>query len=277
LCSIVPDKDMAVNGLTEGNDKQAPWWAGYALNTVSPIGIVLASGLGIGNESFHPNSNGHKLLADRILDLTGGDPGSFTICSALPAQVTCRKGDGKVPLPDSAYFGHDAEAYVNSRNAVITEALISPPTPATMILDDIPSSRQLHFHLDYLMPGTNADIVTKSGARLGQVVVNDHGILDSILTIPAGASVGFQPVYIAVTDLGGEQRSYYQRIFIPGPSGDVNDNGILDKNEPCGFTAGSGIDADQDGIDDACDGVIGEVPSPKSKVTISIRMLKVGR
>src|SRR5690606_5857361 len=60
----------------------------------------------------------------------------------------------------------------------------------------------------------------------------------------------------------GEPIRYEQIILVRGsdPS-DIDENGVFDSNQQCGpFIESSGVDADLDGIDDACDPEISEEP-----------------
>jgi len=267
LCSQVADNLMAVNGLTEGNDQQAPWWAGLLVGGLP--GVVAAHSLGIGNESFHPNPNGHILMENKILGLTGNDLGSFVVCSTQ-AAVICPHGDDKVPLPDSAYFGSDAVVYANSQNSSPTTALSAPPQPTSLILNDLPPGNQIHIRLQYLLPGSSVAFTTKStnSTLLGSFIVKDDGSLDATVTVPSAAEVGFQTLHASAVNIAGESRDYYEPIFVPGPTGDINGNGVADTQETCGFATLSGTDIDHDGIDDACDGDLATPVTPKVTVTV---------
>ncbi len=259
LCSIVEDRLMAVNGVTEGNDKHLPWWGGYLVGGVS--GIVTLQRLGLGNESFHPNSSGHQLMYQRILGLTGGDPNNFVVCPSTAPSLICPKGDGKVPLPDQTYFGSDAVNYANNFNVASPVAVTLPSQPANIVVDSAtPTNNQVQLSRSYLLPGAIVDIKDQTGALIGHYIASSQGMFNATVTMPPTISPGAQSIHIVTTNMGGETVDYYQSVFIPGPLGDLNANGILDSQETCGFVAPSGKDIDVDGIDDACDGEIGQLP-----------------
>ena len=264
LCSIVQDRDMAVNGLTEGDDKHLPWWGALAIDQATRIAGI--EELGIGNESFHPNANGHRLLYEKILQLTGGDPSSFNVCTT-PGVVVCPKTVASVPLPDGSYFGSNAVTFAASLATSNSPPLPAPPTHAKLLASDS-SSSNAHLQLGYLLPGAAASVTTNFGqTSLGSYGVNTSGVLDisvSLLHVPAG----FHALHISAVDMAGQSRDYFQTVFVPGPPTDINGNGINDLSESCGFSNKSGIDIDQDGIDDACDGYIGLPPQPKVAFTV---------
>ncbi len=273
LCSIVPDSQMAVNGVTEGNDSHLPWWSGFL--TGGLVGIIAVQRLGLGNESFHPNSNGHVLMSNKIMGLTGNDLGSFIVCPAKPTALICPKGDGKVPLPDSTYFSSDARSYVDNLNSTNITTAASPPEPSPIvILDSTSATNQIHIHIDYLLPNSSIKLTIQS-VNIATITANASGSVDQTVTIPQAITSGFDNIYASAINIAGEAKTYFQHIFIPGPINDINSNGIIDSNESCGFSTPSGIDIDQDGIDDACDGTIGV--APPQKLTIIIRQLGVKR
>src|SRR5690606_37578593 len=92
LCSDAPDSSMAVNGLTKGNDI---------------FGLI-------GNESYHPNQNGHRLMANWLIEIVGNDLLNFSACPAS-GETTCPRGNGLIPSPTS-YWGADASQYVEALN-----------------------------------------------------------------------------------------------------------------------------------------------------------------
>ncbi len=273
LSSIVPDNQMGVNGLTEGDDQTLPWWMSYA-TPGNVLGVVAARTLGIGNESFHPNSNGHIYMKEKILGLTGGDPGSHIVCPSQPSSVVCPKGDGKVPLPDAAYFGMDAVNYANNRNTPVSIFSADPPRPIALVAEDgSPAMGQVQVYLEYLLPGSTVTFTDRSSStNLGAYIADSKGTLSVILPIPQGTVAGIHTLHAQVTDIAGEQQTYYEPIFIPGAAGDVNGNGTPDEQETCGFVQLSGVDTDQDNVDDACDG---EIAPPLPQLTLSIDSLRV--
>lgn len=251
LCSIVPDNEMVVNGLTEGNDKELPWWGAYIVDDLT--GIVGLGSLGIANESYHPNSNGHRLIYEKILGLTGGDPTNFSVC---PNSAILCPTNTPIPLPDPTYFGQEAYDYASMFKGVPLPYTIPKPTSPARIIDTNPSqSGTIKTRLEYLLPGSQATIKMDYGQIVvGQAQVGANSVLDTSFNLPNNTPAGVHRLEINTTNIAGEQTTYYEYVFVPGPSGDINDNQIPDDQESCGFVPASGIDSDNDGVDDACDG-----------------------
>ncbi len=269
LCSIVSDSQMAVNGLTEGNDNHLPWWAGYLIGGIASV--IGVQRLGLGNESFHPNPIGHYLMHNKILSLTGGDLGSFVVCPATPSLFLCPRGDGSIPLPDLNYFGSGAYNYINSLNSAAAGQTSVIPEPQTLIVGDSSiTSQQVHVQVSYLLPSSS--VTVKFGnTSLGNFLTSAAGNIDTVVSIGSSTQPGFGSLHLFATNIAGETKDYFQDVFIPGPTGDINNNGVLDSSETCGFAVLSGVDIDQDGVDDSCDGSIG--PPPPPKLTITVRSL----
>jgi lysophospholipase L1-like esterase len=251
LCSMVPDDQMAVNGLTEGDDKNLPWWAAYMIDGIS--GISGLGSLGIANASYHPNHIGQRLMYEKIMDLTNNDPAGYSSCSN--ALVLCPTNT-PIPLPDPQYFGQEAYDYAAKYNGVPLPYHISQPqTPARIITSASTTRDIIDAKLDYLMPNTIATITLDyRQTELKRVNIGTQTQLNETVTLPSSTSAGLHRIEVSAINIAGEQVTYYQTIFVPGPLGDINGNNILDVEELCGFTPSSGRDIDSDNIDDACDG-----------------------
>jgi len=72
-------------------------------------------------------------------------------------------------------------------------------------------------------------------------------------TIPSDVAVGEHVLHIKGTLLNGQKFDVDTPIFVEGPLGDIDDDGIADTVDTCAFSAASGVDADSDGIDDVCE------------------------
>ena len=68
-------------------------------------------------------------------------------------------------------------------------------------------------------------------------------------------------IYISLSN--GRTIDLYNPVFVAGPIGDYDDDGVPDKIDTCAFRTPSGVDADRDGIDDAC-GIVRKFDSPNS-------------
>lgn len=266
LCSQVADQQMAVNGLTSGDDKRMPTWAGFLVGGV--VGAIATRHVGLDNESYHPNATGHQLMKDAILSKLSASPTTFEVCPEQPETFICPVA-GTVPLPDE-YFGQAAKNYVNWLNkpSVILETDL-PPILTPLVVREGSGTDSVRIVMDNLKPDSIVEVVAQSNpVNLGEYRVSGEGKLDIVVTIPDIIAPGFHTIHVFATNLADERRDYYEHVFIPGPPGDINGNGVPDADESCGFVADSGQDYDQDGIDDACDSFISE-PAPLANNTES--------
>lgn len=259
LCSSADKRDMGVNGLTNGDDNAAvPWYMGFG----SAGSAVITAG--IGNESYHPNAQGHRRMADAINSLTQNSLAAFDVCPGQPAGVVvCPRGDNKVPVPNEAYFGTKATNYVNWLNTPATVRVDTSPAPQgrNIILDPEQSSSQVRIFVQDLKPNSTISVVAHSTPTvLGTYTVSSDGTLDVSVDVSSIASVepGNHTIHVLGQNVAGEAVDYYEPVLVTGPTGDLDGDGVADEVDPCGFVDASGEDVDHDGIDDACDGTISE-------------------
>ncbi|MEK9195859.1 MAG: hypothetical protein AAB914_00665, partial [Patescibacteria group bacterium] len=258
LCSGATDSSMAVNGLTEGDDKFS--FRYVARNEAGKLYVNNTPGLG--KEAFHPNQNAQPLIRDRILQLTNNDPANFVTCLAEPEKAVCPVKKGKIPEPKSLYFGADATAYIKSKNAESTQIFPLVMQQKRMVSEDS-SQKQTKFLLDNLQPSSPVRLEGQSIAvDLGTFYTNTEGVLDITVDIDGKLPPGPHELHAYTKNIAGASQEYYQHIFITGREGDVNGNSVPDAQEKCGFVPDSGIDYDKDGADDACDGFISDPPPP---------------
>ena len=60
------------------------------------------------------------------------------------------------------------------------------------------------------------------------------------------------------TSPDGNELILYKNIYVYATETDLDGDGVANKDEPCLAVTPSHLDADRDGIDDACDGIIDE-------------------
>lgn len=263
LCSGAPDKQMTVNGITSGDDHATPWYLNVIGNAIVPMtgsqSYMINPGLSFGNESFHPNQNGHKLLKQAILSETGGNPATFAVC-ANTAEKICPDSSIKIPTPDEGYFGTDAKTYVSCLNDSSC-GQVTQIKSADFVEESSGGQRAANIFLEGLKSNSAAKVEIHSVPTfIGTYMVNSEGILETPITIPDSIESGYHEVHVIGQNLAGEPIDYYQPIYLTGPGGDINANDIPDEQESCGFIGDSGVDYDEDGIDDACDGKVSEPP-----------------
>ncbi len=235
LCSI-NQADEAVNGFVVGDDQ----W------------------LIVGNESFHPNSLGHELMA-KAIGFQVGNPVVFDACPDTTDSV-CPTPQDLQPIPQEFAYGQQQTA--TPRITTLTTS------PGVQKNSDIP----MQFQVDtpQLMPGAQATFeLHSSPITLGSATVDNNGHLSTSLTIPYSVPAGSHTLHVYVNAISGEKLDLYQSLTVLGPAGDVDEDGTPDTRDPCLFVPPSDIDHDRDGKDDACDGYIGEPPADSAPPTVT--------
>lgn len=252
---------QSVNGLTAGDDILLDWWQKL------PAKIATGS-TSFGNESYHPNAKGHELMAAAINNATGGTIVDFNVCPDSPQGIIiCPKSGVQIPSPDESYFGANAVHYVvclnnscelpDSQDVIIRSKslIVEPEEPA--------DGRLIRLKLETgLKPGTKVDVELRSEPTvLGTFTVDQYGTVDATVSVPDSVPAGYHTLHLLGQSIAGENIDYYQPVLVTGSEGDLDEDGISDNEDPCGFVVASNLDQDRDGIDDACDAEITEAPA----------------
>ena len=223
----------AVNGLTAGTD------------------ILL-----FGNESFHPNALGHQLMSQALL----AQSNNFTkaMPSAQPNKTVPTQGSVAytVLMGNAVLGGHVRKAaYYASEGAdtLIKGQHVSPSTA------DVP-----------LVPGAIYDIVFESDPTYaGSLQADIQGQLVGEVTVPMSLPAGIHTMHIYGKNLAGQDIDIYKVLYIAASETDIDGDGIPNNQEKCLIVEPSNVDHDRDGIDDACDGEIGEPPTDSTPPTVT--------
>lgn len=230
--------NVAANGLTAGNDS---------------VTIPYLQKKAIGSESYHPNQLGHRKLRDAILATTS----SFT--TAMPApnnSVTAPVIDDSIPLLANA--------------PKLNRPLRSLFYDENMTTDVLYKTNSLNA----AVKGSNAN--TKSGASyqaeihstpisLGTFTSNDNGDIDISVPMPSGLDPGFHTLHIYGKDINNQDMDIYKTIYVAASENDWDGNGVDNSEDPCLVIEPSGVDEDEDGVDDACDSTIGDIPDEEEE------------
>lgn len=213
--------ELAVNGLTLGNDK---------FFDIGPIG----------NESYHPNEIGHILLKEAILEKTN----NFTAENPFPVMVAEPKmSDARDFIKTDAYDLLDTNFidksdmvdswWYKNESKLLSQGDFAPNSAVSVSLTSDPIS-------------------------LGNFPANNDGTVNASLTLPDTVPIGYHTLHVVGKNIAGENVEYQQLLFIGDSEGDSDGDGVPDEQDPCIAIEPSGMDYDKDGIDDACDGQIGE-------------------
>ena len=225
LCEA-PNWDLAMNGLTAGND------------------AVPIFGYPIGKESFHPNNYGHQLYRKKILSETND------LTQAMPLPNTSISETSITSSLDPVY----------SYDSTISTARYSPS-----ISDDVTQpGTTIHttFSTDgiYLNQGDSFTAELHSTPEvIGEATADSLNQLSLDVTIPSDTPPGLHTLHVFVADVEGKKFDFYKDIFVI-QEGDKDGDGIPDDKDLCSFVAPANIDEDKDGIDDSCDGFIAKAP-----------------
>lgn len=213
----------AVNGVVMGEEYGVP-----------VAGIDLRF---IGQESYHPTSYGHKLIADYIssrhnlLDEADSRCAGFATCPDMYAS----------PPSIPVYF-HAADTEVKK---TVNRKMIVTVVDKTTIYDVVVS--------EVFRPGSQVKVTVHSEPRqLGVFSADAEGSVALNFQMPSDLEAGYHTLEVEGVLLTGETIVFEQTIFVGAEARGVG---------PCGFMSSSGLDEDNDGIDDACDGYI-DVENP---------------
>ncbi len=199
------------------------------------------------NESFHPDSMGHYVMARAIQAALGGkSPVEYSYCHG--SATVCPKNSPVPPLTD--FFKIINTAPLQWIGESFAQTLLQPLVNSTLRVSAVGLGK-----------GSATVRMESTPRTLGVVEISEDGVLDADLTVPRDVEPGIHTLYIDALSPAGEQITLWQHITILGLDGDLDGNGVNDTLQPCPFVVGDVQDSDNDGIDDRCDPKIGsEVP-----------------
>ena len=219
--------DTAVNGLTAGNS--AP------LAGIGPIA----------SESFHPNKKGHEMFAAVIKQQTA----EFN--QTMPLAVASNPKD--IALNDIAfvanapkkgstlfdtYYEDDITEDVLYRNQ---SAIIRLKTDAYALRNDSPVVFELH----------------STPTSLGSVKPI-NGIVTTDVLLPNTMEPGYHTLHAYGTTIDNAIIDIQKIVYVAASEEDIDGDGVVNEDEKCLVGEPIIVDVDDDEIDDACDGYIGQ-------------------
>jgi len=254
LCETTSSQ-VAINGVTAGDA------SGITITTA--LGNKLAINF-LGQESYHPNVLGHELIERAILQKTH----NFTlpsVASPVAYLPAASDGQGLLKAPKSGR----ATKLTASDNTVLTSRVVAKGSQV-----HIKASGEKHS----LKPTSSYRVTFgSSGQSLGSLTTASTGDLTGIITVPAAAQSGAQTIIISGENQLNQPISITTIIYLIDSPEDYDGDGVPNRSDSCLTVANSGIDADQDGTDDACDGEISDLPnSPASSGTTGGSTANVG-
>lgn len=212
-------------------------------------GVIAVNGVSKkGTESFHPNNEGHKIMA-QVLRVQSND---FQLAMPEPNNAA------HAPTTDSA-------VYTDLMNGADPGGIFSIATYGDLV-NDI-----LYRGVTYIVENPKIMLLNTLSAfqvwlnsepvYLGDLATNELGQLTGEITIPEGVEPGYHTLHIYARDITGQDVDVYKTVFVGASENDYDGDGIPNDDEQCLLVQPVGVDDDRDGIDDACDVEIGELPT----------------
>jgi lysophospholipase L1-like esterase len=215
--------EPAVNGLTAGNDT---WYK-------------------VGNESYHPNQLGHQLLADTILTQTNN------LTAPMPAKQNIPfPSEESLPILQAQHTGRIVYNVINGGKDVVY-------VTSGGIVNLYEDSYTNVIRSD----GFVEEVLHSDPVDLGRAQVDSNGVITGSVKIPADTVPGFHTLHLYGQNKFGEPIDIQQMVYVVASADDYDGDGILNVDDSCQGVPNSGQDQDQDGIDDACDPLIGPAPT----------------
>ncbi|HSX36702.1 MAG TPA: GDSL-type esterase/lipase family protein [Patescibacteria group bacterium] len=216
--------DVAVNGVTAGTDKYHVF----------------------GKESFHPNALGHELIEQAILKQTNHFASSAPVEGSASTSASQHKTAAVAKLQTGAKTGRAIQqgSYGNLGSHTIIRG-----TSAGVTVGGLAHSLKPH--------ATYSISLDRGATLLGTVATDENGDINTAVTIPFDTEPGVHTIDVSGQDLANEAIYITQTVYVNASSDDYDGDGIPNGLDSCPDMLNSGQDADQDGVDDACDGFIG--------------------
>lgn len=230
LCEA-SSSNIAMNGFTAGTDRGAG-------------GVKF-----IGAESYHPNVLGHQLIAQAILQKTNNmrQPMPAPDPSILPPKPT--DADAQPLLGN----------YPNSGTIQPDIIQLANGAAANIIYRSVGTSFVVGSSFG-LKPNTSYQVIVDEVGTLGSYRTDADGNLNISIALPSSTSVGYHTLSVLGKNMAEQIMEIDSMFYVAASQEDVDGNGVADTQQQCVIVPDAGIDLDSDGIDDACDAVIGDVP-----------------
>lgn len=239
LCSGVSDENMTVNGITAGNDIN-----NVAFGVFSSGLCFIRTGC-LGKESYHPNQKAHEFYKSAIIEQT------TNLTAAMPEPELAN-----YPTPD-IFFGQVAADQIAELNGGRSYTIVIPEPKPFIITSNKGSLEILQ---NELLAGSELEVLVESTPRtLGTFMVSEDGVLEESITLPEDLEPGPHRIFIKGVSKFGETISYYEQIIVGNSANDFDGDGVENSADSCSLVPDSGIDLDEDGIDDVCDEDIQEL------------------
>lgn len=203
-------------------------------------------------ESFHPNAKGHFQMAMTVWEGVGGESLlDYDTCPNTEANICPDTNATEENIDIPSYF--ESIADTNRQYVHMTSGSAQKLSPLAI------TTEPYTFH-----PSSTVNITIHSNPTdLGDFTVATDGSLKQQVQIPDSIPAGYHTLILTGETYSGEPIELEQILLVLGVDpDDIDENGTPDARQSCGpFLVASGIDSDQDGIDDVCDPELGVAAS----------------
>jgi hypothetical protein len=235
-----------------------------------PVLVPTLSGMkqyyvGFGAESYHPTHIGHEMIAASISEKLG----SSSIANYDPCPdknyAICFEGVSKSAPSIPPYFSEYAQYQPEYVTEVTTfegaigideNEAVGTGKSADLLAPINNASQEIKLAPNQSVPVT----MHSTPQQVGTMTVGTDGQVRGSIIIPADAEPGPHTLVINAKDSLYRDMTMYQQIFVYDTLEDFDGDGVLNTDEKCGMFEPINQDEDRDGLDDACDGIIGGEP-----------------
>lgn len=229
----------AMNGLTAGTDSGVPKIISNVTGLSGPLG----------QESFHPNIIGHNMFSKKIIEVTN----SFN--NPMPNQTPGN------PLADST----EKSTFLNAVE-VGDEYGLNAYYDESIADDAFYKEGTVQIVVDgeiyFVKPNSQVNAYMYSTpTKLGTVTADINGNIGGEFNIPDSLEPGYHTLHLYATSIENKIIDIQKIVYVAASDTDFDGDGTLNTDEVCLVGEPSGQDADQDGVDDACDGFIDAPPA----------------
>lgn len=194
----------AVNGLTNGEE-------------------VLGGLIPIGNESFHPNSLGHQLFTQVLLEQSNNFTKPMPVLKNQNGQTV--DVDMTVVPPYVGSEPYKALMGNAPSGGVYTRAAYTVLSGVNVIVRGVPFVPEQIKQL--LKPSSVADMIVNSDpVKIGTLTTDADGVLTGQIIIPEDIDPGFHTLHIYAQDVTGQEIDLNQTIYVVASPTDYDGDGI---------------------------------------------------
>jgi lysophospholipase L1-like esterase len=223
LCETKSDHTL-VHGITEGDD--VGFWEVKLL----------------AKEGFHPKLGAHELYKEAVLNQTANlnvsmpqsDPGAILY---IPAN--------------------DPFWQVEPTNRPVWNPIYNDLLPPRISLGEVIDININGFEIGVAPNATVRTEAHSTPTFIKEFSADQKGNINQSIQLPDDIEPGFHSLHFLTTSITGQSIDVYDYVFVGASDKDFDGDGILDNDETgCVLIRASGLDDDQDGLDNSCDDIV---------------------